>query len=110
MSGTGQETLPVVRERSGDFPVCPEMFRDPPGILGVVAWPSRLSGSGREKLPDDREWSGGPPGCPGVVGRHAGCPVVVERLFQMSGTGRETLPDIQEALSKVRECSEGPPK
>ena len=32
----------------------------------------------------------------------------VREALQMSGTGRETLTDVQEALSDVRECSEGP--
>ena len=64
MSGSGLEIFPNVREWSG----CP------PGCLGVVGIPFRMSRSGRENLPDVkealsdiREQSGGPPRCPVLV-------------------------------------------
>ena len=46
MSGSSRETLPDVREWSGDHPGCP----------GVVWRPSRMSESGHDALPDVREW------------------------------------------------------
>ena len=59
MSGSGREVLPDVQEWSGG----------PPGCLGVVGSPSKMSGSGREapqmsgsgqeSLKDVREWSRG---------------------------------------------------
>ena len=55
MSGSGQETLPKVRERSGAPPGCPV----------VVGRLSQMSESGREALLKVHEVSGGPPGCPG---------------------------------------------
>ena len=42
MTGSGRESLTDVREWSGG----------PPGCLGVVERPSRMSGSGRKALPD----------------------------------------------------------
>ena len=95
-----------------------------------------MSGSGRKAIPNVWEWSGGPRENPGVVGGLFGCPRVVGKTSQMSVSVRQTLPDVrewwealpdvrktsrisgsgpealmdvQEALSDVRECSEGPP-
>ena len=51
MSGSDQEALPHVRERSGG----------PPGCPGVVGRPSKVSGSSREALPHVPEMSSGPP-------------------------------------------------
>ena len=88
MSGSGRETLPDFRERSGDHPGCP----------GVISMPSRMFGSGLEAVPDVREWSGGRPGCPSGLETlpKGGSP------FWMSG-------NCQEALSVDREWSEDPP-
>ena len=58
-----------------------------------------MFGIGREALPDVQEWSGVFSGCLEAVGRPS----------RMSGSDQEALPDVQEALSNVRECSEGPP-
>ena len=52
MSGSGREAIPDVQELSGG----------PPGCLGVVVMPSRMSVSLQER-------SGGPAGCTGVSGR-----------------------------------------
>ena len=68
MSGIGLEALPDVSEWLGI----------PPGYLGVVRRPTRMSVSSLESLPDVREWSGGPPGFPRVV----------VRLSQIYGSGR----------------------
>ena len=83
MSGSGREALLDVRDWLGG----------PPGCLGVVLIPSRMSGSCTDTLPDVRkdlpkvrERSGGPTGCPGVVGRP----------FQMFGSGLEALLDVWE--------------
>ena len=96
MSGSGQKTLPNIRNALSDVLEC---SGDHPGSAGVVSRPflmsvkpSRMSGSGLEALLDVWEWSGGTPGCPGVVGRPS----------WMSGSGLEALPD-------VREWSGGPP-
>ena len=58
MFGSGQETLPDVRQLS----------RSPLGCPEVVERPSRMSAIGPETLPDDQKWSKGLPGCPGVIG------------------------------------------
>ena len=89
MSGRGRDTLPDVREWLGV----------PPGCLGRVTRPSRMSESGRESLPNVREGSGGTLGCLGVV----------RRPFWMFGSGREALPEVQEALLDVRKWSVGSP-
>ena len=85
MSGSGQEAHPHVQEWSGS----------PPGCLGVVGRPSRMSesvlkvlrmsGSGRDALPDVRECSRSPPRSPEVVGRPT----------QMFESGRKAFPDVQ---------------
>ena len=46
MSGSGQETLPEVREWS----------KNHSGFQGVVGRPSKMTASGRDALPDVREW------------------------------------------------------
>ena len=94
MSGSGQTTLPDVREWSGDHPRCPGVVgrtagcpgvvEVPYGYSGVVGRPSRMSESGWNALPDVREWSGGPPKCPGEV----------RRPSKMSGNGGEALPNV----------------
>ena len=66
MSGIGQEALPGGREA---LPDVREWSVGPPGCLGVVGSPSRMSECNREALPDVREWSGVPPKCPDVIGR-----------------------------------------
>ena len=58
MSGSGGETLPNVRVRSGGPPGCLWWSGGPHRCPGVVGSLSGLSGSGRESLPDVREWSG----------------------------------------------------
>ena len=95
MSGSGQKSLPEVREALSNIR---EFLEGPPGCSRVVGRPSRMSGSGREALPNVRVWSGGPPGCSEVVGRPS----------RMSGSGRmsakacQPLPDIWEGLPDVR--------
>ena len=105
MFGSGRETLPNVRERSGDPPSCLGVVEGPvgcPGVLGrpyrLFVRPSQMSGSGREVLSVVREWLGGPPGCPGVVGKPSR---MSGRLPPMSGSVRKALSGVREALSDV---------
>ena len=58
MSRSGREALPFVWEWLGDTSECPGC---PPGYLGVVGRPSRMSGSGRLALPYVLKWLEGPP-------------------------------------------------
>ena len=119
MSRSGREALPDVQVWS----------RGPPGCLGVVWIPSRMSlrggrtsrmpgvfgkpsqmsGSGREYLPYDRESSGGPsgslggpPGCSGVCGGPPECPGVNGSHSRMTGSSRESISIVREALPDVR--------
>ena len=62
MSGSGQETIPDVREWSRVFPDVWKWTGGPPKCPGVVGRSTRVSGSGREALtgvlealPDVRE-------------------------------------------------------
>ena len=62
MSGSGWESLPLVREYwepppecLGGNPSCPGMVGGSSGCPGVVERPSRISGSGREALPNVQE-------------------------------------------------------
>ena len=90
-SANGRDTLPDVpegweafldvRQLSGGPPGCAE---GPPSCPGVVGWPFWMSVSGRETLLNVREAS------------------------RMSSSGWEPLPNVREALSDVRECSNGP--
>ena len=52
MSGSGQKSIPNVREWSGVPPGCPGVVGVPTRCLGVVGRPSRMSGSGRETFPN----------------------------------------------------------
>ena len=63
MFASGWESLLDVREWLGG----------PPGCLGVVGKPSRMSESGWEAHPDVREWSGDAPRLAGVVGSPPEC-------------------------------------
>ena len=88
-----RETLPNFREWSRGPPEGAEWSANlskcpggPPGCLGLVGRPSRMSKSDRETLPDVWEWSGHPPKCPGEVGRPS-------RMFL---SGRLALPDVRE--------------
>ena len=109
MSESGLETLPYVREWSGDPPVCPGEVGRPSWISGTGGEACRMSGSGveacrmsrsgRMAIPNYREWSVGPSGCPGAS---TGFPEVIRRPFQMSESGRKTP-------ANVRQWSGGPP-
>ena len=54
---SAREALPEV---CGALPDIREWSGDPPGCLGVIGRPSRMSARWREVLPNVREWSGGP--------------------------------------------------
>ena len=83
LSGSGRETLPDVREWSGD--------------------PPRCSGVLRRALSDVQEWSGVSLGCPGGP---LGCLGVVGRLSRLSGRVSRPLPDILEGLLTLSGHSE----
>ena len=61
MSKSGRDALQNVREWWKAFTDSREWSGCPPGFLGVVRRPSRMSGSGRESLLDVQKWSGDPP-------------------------------------------------
>ena len=82
MSGSGREAIPDVRVRSGG----------PPGCMGVVGRPFRMSGSGWEAS----LMSGSGRGHSWMCG-------VVRRPSRMSGSVRETLLDVREVIPDVRE-------
>ena len=52
MSRSGREAITDVREWSGRPQGFAGVVRGPPGYLGVVGRPSRISGSGRNALPE----------------------------------------------------------
>ena len=56
MSKMGREGLQKVRDGSGNPPVLQHWSGDPPGGLGLVREPSRMSGTGREAL--QKFWDG----------------------------------------------------
>ena len=101
MSGSGQKTLPNVRNNLMDIQYGRLALLDVrewsggiPGCTGVVERPSRMSVSGSEDLTDVRVWSVGPPGCTGVF----------ERLYRLSGSGQEALPEVREWSGDATEC------
>ena len=55
MSGSGRESLPVVRDWSGRTRDVQEWSGGPPRCPGVVVSPSRMSGNGPVTLGDVRE-------------------------------------------------------
>ena len=78
MSEGGRESLPGVREWSGDTAGCLR-------VVGRLYW---MSGSGGEALSDVQEWSDSTTGCLQVVERLPKYPGVVRRPSRMSRSGR----------------------
>ena len=96
MSGSGREALSDVRECSDTLQCIRKRLGGPPGCLGVVERPLRMSRSGRDGLLNVRERSVGPPEWPGVIGRPyrmTGCQGVFGRPSRMSGSCQYALPN-----------------
>ena len=85
MSGSGRESLPDIRERSGVSLRYSGVVVRPSRMSGRSGRPFWMSGSCRENLPDIQEWLVGPRRYPRVVGRPS----------QISGSGREALPEVR---------------
>ena len=100
--GIGRETLPMVRNWSGD----------PPGGPELVGKPSRRCGSIWDNRPEFRKWSRYPSKFRNWSGDPTGGPEVDGRSFHSYGSSRKALPEVQtarETLPEVRNWLGDPP-